>query len=114
MVYKCSCGETNKEKMMRRGAARISQNLCKACHNKNTIQRGRNNKLLYINYKGGKCKICNYNKCIDALDFHHLDPTKKDPGFESIRYWGLEKAKVELDKCQLLCCRCHREVHAGL
>ena len=31
-----------------------------------------------IEYKGGKCQICGYNRCQDAFDFHHLDPSKKD------------------------------------
>lgn len=25
-----------------------------------------------IKYKGGKCNICGYNKCMEALDFHYL------------------------------------------
>lgn len=28
-----------------------------------------------IAYKGGKCQICGYDKCVGALEFHHLDPT---------------------------------------
>ena len=98
--------------MMNKGGQRKCKTLCKSCHNKNTIERGRNNKQIYIDYKGGKCQRCSYNKCVDALDFHHLDSAEKDPSFSSIRYWGLEKAKSELDKCELLCANCHREEHA--
>ena len=29
---------------------------------------------------GGKCSVCGYDKCLYALDFHHLDPDKKDNG----------------------------------
>lgn len=28
-----------------------------------------------VNYKGGKCQICGYNRCNEALEFHHLDPS---------------------------------------
>ena len=28
--------------------------------------------------RGGKCIRCGYNKCLKALEFHHLDPSKKD------------------------------------
>lgn len=28
-----------------------------------------------IEYKGGKCQVCGYNKCASALEFHHLDPS---------------------------------------
>lgn len=78
-------------------------------------KRRRNLKLLAIDYKGGKCLCCGYNKCPQALQFHHLDPTKKDFGISTTgvtRSW--EKIKVELDKCVLLCANCHAEVHAGI
>lgn len=55
------------------------------------------------------------SKCVDALDFHHLDPTQKDFGFGAKGYtraWS--KIQKELDKCVMLCSNCHRETHAGL
>lgn len=33
-----------------------------------------------IKLKGGKCEICGYDKCQDALVFHHEDPSKKEFG----------------------------------
>ena len=30
---------------------------------------------------GEKCACCGYNKCIKALDFHHLDPKQKEFDF---------------------------------
>ena len=71
------------------------------------------NKLKMIEYKGGKCLCCGYGLCPSAMDFHHLDPSKKDFALSGSTM-SFEKAKPELDKCVLLCCRCHREVHAGL
>ena len=68
-----------------------------------------------VSYKGGRCVICGYDRCIEALEFHHLDPTQKDFGISSKGYtrsWG--KVKEEADKCVLLCANCHREVHAGI
>jgi hypothetical protein len=99
---------------MNKGKGRKSETLCKDCHNKKTIERGMGNKNRYLDYKGGKCEHCGYEKCQDALEFHHIEPSHKDPSFKSIRYWGFEKAKPELDKCLLLCSNCHREKHAGL
>lgn len=64
-----------------------------------------------VDYKGGVCKLCGYDKCIAALDFHHPDPTVKE-GLKSHRTF--ERNRTELDKCVLLCCRCHREIHAGV
>ncbi|MBI3290945.1 hypothetical protein HYZ76_01530 [Candidatus Falkowbacteria bacterium] len=72
-------------------------------------------KLLAINYKGGKCKLCGYDRCRGALEFHHLDGLKKDFGLSTqglTRSW--DKTKKELDKCVLVCSNCHREIHAGL
>ena len=63
---------------------------------------------------GSACKICGYDKCTRALDFHHLDPSVKEvePSKVFSRSW--EKIQLELDKCILLCSNCHREVHAGI
>lgn len=112
---KCKiCGESDPSKMMNKGGGRKSNTLCKDCHNSNTINRGRKNKEVYIQYKGGKCQRCGYNKCLEALEFHHVEPAHKDPTFQSMRYWGIEKAKLELDKCSLLCSNCHRETHVEI
>lgn len=65
-----------------------------------------------VDYKGGCCQVCGYNKCLAALDFHHLDPTEKD--FTVARKKlniKDDKMRAELDKCVLLCANCHREEH---
>ena len=108
------CGEQDPNKMMRNGKSGYAKSICRACQNRNTIERGRRNKRLYLEYMGGKCQLCGYSKCPEALEFHHTDPTQKDPTFRSIRYWGLEKAKKELDQCMLVCANCHREIHWGV
>ncbi len=66
-----------------------------------------------VEYKGGKCVSCGYNKYIGALGFHHLDPNQKD--FQiSGKSISFDKLKAESDKCILLCHNCHAELHAGL
>lgn len=68
-----------------------------------------------LNYKGGRCSICGYSRCASALEFHHLDPDKKDFGIaQTSSYKNLELLKKEIDKCILVCSNCHREIHAGL
>lgn len=65
-----------------------------------------------IDYKGGKCERCGYNKYQGALQFHHKDPSKKDFAIGSgghTRAW--DKVKIELDKCELVCANCHFEIH---
>lgn len=65
---------------------------------------------------GGKCCICGYNKCHAALALHHLDPSRKDFSFKSVRAnpkkW--DSIVQELRKCVLLCHNCHSETHAGV
>lgn len=66
-----------------------------------------------LDYKGGKCEICGYNKCSDALEFHHEDPSQKEFSLSDrnlILDW--QAIKLELDKCKLVCANCHREVHS--
>ncbi len=63
-----------------------------------------------IEYKGGKCEKCSYSSCKGAMDFHHPDPNGKDFAISNGSY-GWEKIRREIDKCILLCCRCHREIH---
>src|SRR5215211_263348 len=79
------------------------------------VQRRREKvRLTAVEYKGGRCQVCGYNKCIEALEFHHLDPTQKDFGISHKGYtrsWA--KVKEEVDKCILLCANCYREVHSG-
>ena len=68
-----------------------------------------------LEYKGGKCSICAYNRCIKALEFHHLESDKKDFGISSKGYTrSWQRVKEELDKCILLCANCHREAHEGI
>lgn len=66
-----------------------------------------------IEYKGGKCQICGYNRCQDALDFHHLDPSQKDYNISGGTK-SFNTLKSEVDKCILVCANCHREIHYGM
>lgn len=62
---------------------------------------------------GGSCAACGYSKCTSALEFDHLEPEKKNFTISSRRN-DMASALKEAAKCILLCCRCHRERHAGL
>lgn len=83
------------------------------CKNKYHVKLNRiNMRKKAVEYLGGKCSICGYNKCMASLDFHHKDPSKKNFGLSrqgATRTW--EKMKAELDKCILLCSNCHGEIH---
>ena len=81
-------------------------------NSKSVSKRRRKLKEMSVEYKGGKCIICGYNRCIGALEFHHLDPNEKDFGISSsgtTKSW--ERIKEELDKCICVCSNCHKEIH---
>lgn len=67
-----------------------------------------------IDYKGGKCFICGYNKCARSLHFHHKNSNEKDFSISCKRYLSENDLKKELDKCILVCANCHGEIHDGL
>ena len=67
-------------------------------------------KLKLVDYKGGECERCGYNKCMKVLGFHHLDPNEKDFNISG-KSWSFEKLKKEVDKCILVCANCHIEIH---
>lgn len=73
-------------------------------------------KELVIKSMGGKCVVCGYNKCSNALALHHTDPSSKEFSLGGLRAharkWSIIAA--ELKKCILVCCNCHAEIHAGM
>lgn len=116
-----------KKKRTTKGKERI----CKICGK--TFISGKSARCAYCNFNvrlnhmkqkvygmvGTSCWICGYNKGIghtSILDFHHVDPLKKEMGLNNrqlaMRSWGI--ILNEMKKCMVLCCRCHREVHEGM
>ena len=62
-------------------------------------------------YKLSKgCSVCGYNKCADALIFHHTEDKKFDIGTGKTRR-SSEEVRREIDKCKILCANCHAELH---
>lgn len=78
-----------------------------------TRERFQKAKEKAVEYKGGACKLCGYKRCIASLDFHHRDPSTKKFGISQSKGRSWDKIKEELDKCDLLCANCHREVECG-
>lgn len=84
--------------------------ICQACRVK--IRR-HCAKISAIKYLGGKCCRCGYNKDISALEFHHLDSSKKEFQISSCADKSWDRLKSELDKCEILCSNCHRIEHSN-
>lgn len=104
----CSvCGKTFIYSRDKRGGSTTTR--CGKCG----VQKWRKaKKLKAIEYKGGKCEICGYSKCIWALEFHHINPELKlfEIGNNTFSW---EKNQKELDKCILVCANCHREIESA-
>lgn len=93
------------------GGHQKHKEICDSCRT-SEIRKLRKKEL--IEYKGGKCKICHYNKCQKALQFHHINPENKKFGISNTGITKIEILKEEADKCVLVCSNCHVEIHAGL
>jgi 5-methylcytosine-specific restriction endonuclease McrA len=68
-----------------------------------------------VELAGAKCQLCGYQRCLEALEFHHRNDKKKDFSISNSghsRSWA--RVKSEVGKCVLLCANCHREVHSGV
>jgi predicted HNH restriction endonuclease len=100
------------ENFYQRRGRENSSPYCKPCTSDQTIERVRKLKMQMIEYKGGFCTRCGYNKYQGALEFHHLDPKAKDFNPSRLKGYSFdERIKKELDKCILVCANCHREIH---
>jgi hypothetical protein len=75
----------------------------------------KNTKLKLVDSFGSKCCVCGYDRCVEALEFHHLDPSEKDFRWGKINgnIRGWSTIITEIKKCVMVCSNCHKEVHAG-
>jgi transposase len=87
---------------------------CAKCSAEAVSRRRRNVKRILVEESGGACRLCGYDRCIGALEFHHVEPADKR---FSLSARGLARsiarARAEARKCVLLCANCHAEVETG-
>lgn len=79
-------------------------------------QRKQKDKIYsYINYKKlqSGCIKCGYNRCPQALHYHHIDPASKVKSVAKmiVDQRPILKIEEEIQKCILLCANCHQETH---
>jgi hypothetical protein len=89
---------------------------CLKCQTEEAVIKRQLKKIKCVEYKGGKCEICGYNKCVEALEFHHTDPDEKDGTIAQYTKRVFSPAiklliDEEVAKCIVLCANCHREQH---
>jgi transposase len=88
---------------------------CTRCRMERVGARRRKVKQILVEEAGGRCSLCGYDRCLAALQFHHVDPTQKLFGIArngSTR--GIAEARREAAKCVLVCANCHAEIEAGV
>tara|TARA_Y100001949_G_C15746708_1_gene226036 strand:+ start:69 stop:500 length:432 start_codon:yes stop_codon:yes gene_type:complete len=83
-------------------------------HRESQKKRQRKTKARLIEYKGGECSICGYDKCQTSLSFHHLLEEEKSFGISDRKCAPFEELLKEANKTILVCNNCHGEVHEGL
>jgi hypothetical protein len=87
---------------------------CAKCESARVSAARRRMKLQLVAEAGGCCTLCGYDRCVAALQFHHVDPATKrfHVSREGVTR-SLAAARAEARKCVLLCANCHAEVEAG-
>jgi transposase len=87
---------------------------CAKCNTDAVSRRRRNVKRILVQEAGGACRLCGYDRCIAALEFHHVVPADKRFSMSARGLArSIARARAEARKCVLLCANCHAEVEAG-
>lgn len=87
---------------------------CKKCAGESVARRRAELRKKAVEYMGGRCSQCEYDKCKSALEFHHLDPSTKSFGISSGSCRSWSRMLKEMKKCILVCANCHREIEYGI
>lgn len=89
---------------------------CIQCESKRKKKQLISFKKQCLEYKNQYCCTkCGYDKNITALDFHHREKSEKDFTISSSKKLQItQEIKDELDKCDVVCSNCHREIHSNL
>jgi transposase len=87
---------------------------CAKCNTEAVSRRRRNVKRILVEEAGGACSLCGYDRCIGALEFHHVVPGDKSFSMSARGLArSIARARAEARKCALLCANCHAEVETG-
>jgi len=71
-------------------------------------------RAIVIAAAGGCCVVCGYSRLPSALQFHHVDPSRKEFDVNPSTGKALAKYLEEAKKCVLVCANCHVEIEAGV
>lgn len=94
--------------------------VCKKCYHVRRTSVRKRNRMWLLKYKSSlACSCCGYSKkthpktfVVQALQFHHPDDNKTFAISDgSTRGVALKTLRKEIEKCVILCARCHTEEH---
>lgn len=113
------CGENKLIEYFRLNKTK-RQAICKNCICLTQSKRVRNIRAWFKQYKRNcSCSKCGYSKethesfSCRALEFHHHNDDKSfNIGNAVASGFAIKKIKEEIDKCTVLCSRCHMEIHS--
>lgn len=87
---------------------------CKQCRAAAVARRRKVVKEKLVEEAGGACALCGYARCLNALQFHHVDPSSKEFHLAHRGHSrSIARSRAEMRKCVLLCANCHAEVEGG-
>ena len=88
---------------------------CGRCRQEGVVEWRRRTKRRLVEEAGGCCRLCGYDRSYAALQFHHLDRSKKEFAL-SLKgvARSIARVRAEAAKCVLLCANDHAEVEAGV
>jgi hypothetical protein len=115
----------NCQSKLKNSQSKYCSSKCKSSHcyqnnlevNGNTNERqkrvSKERKEILIKMAGGCCQKCGYNRNAAALCFHHRNPQEKTFNLDArkLSNTNWQSILLEFEKCDLLCCNCHAEIH---
>lgn len=131
-MKKCSICEIEKEESYfckNKSKKDGLQSSCKACRKKYWDKEYKNNKNTYLKRRKkqqekNRERLKEYKKtlsCVSCgeketccLEFHHLDPSKKDFNIGMSLFHSDKKFQEEIEKCICVCANCHKKIHANI
>lgn len=87
---------------------------CLKCRSEAVTRRRRKVKRILVEEAGGACTMCGYDRCVAALEFHHVQPADKQFALSLRSARSIARLRAEAEKCMLLCANCHSEIEAGM
>jgi hypothetical protein len=113
----CSSCKTLKDEISYRKNRRKKDGLhgsCNVCEKQRFKNRCKQKVVILAKLEEHGCVYCGERDSI-ALDWHHKDKSTKLANIADLRAgkYSVSKFLKELEKCELVCSKCHRKIEAG-